>query len=222
MTIHKDLEFYTTLIKFKSPKFVVGFDETGNGAVAGPLCVGACALPLDFAEEVKDSKRYTEKARQEAYEMITRKAASFRVFFRYPLELAEHGHAHCLNSLYQEALSYMYSIYGDDAIYILDGNRAVPSTDVPHSVLVKADDFVPAVSAASIVAKVKRDLIVTNYAVEEYEFEKHKGYPTPSHMHKLEELGPVEGIHRTNVKMVQKALAERGWYKRNNEAVEQD
>jgi len=212
--VYEDYQTYVDLLRKYRPKLIVGFDETGNGAIAGPLAVGACALRLDFSEKVKDSKRYSDKTRQEAYKAVKALALSSKVFYAHPHMIMSMGHGEALTDLYRQALTHMYGLYGEDALYILDGNQVVQDLDIPHSALVKADDFVPAVSAASIVAKVDRDaFLLTKQPSEVWDFASSKGYPTKEHNKTLRKLGPIKGLHRMNIDSVQRAYNKVGWYK---------
>lgn len=213
-TLYSDYQKYVSLLAEYKPEVIVGFDETGTGAIAGPLCVGACALDPDFAEEVKDSKKYSSEAsREKAYQMVKKTALSHKSFMVYPNVIHSLGHAKALESLFTEALEFMYAQFGDRGLYILDGNVEAKTTSVPHTALVKADDFINAVSAASIVAKRERDEIMKTVEPESWAFAKSKGYPTPEHLGLLETLGPIKGLHRVNVERVRKALEDKGWYK---------
>jgi len=210
---YADYQTYVGLLLEQRPTRIIGFDETGNGAIAGPLAVGACALELDFSKKVKDSKRYSDSSRLKAYDMVKAESLLSKTFYAYPDAILEHGHAASLTDLYKQALTFMYEEYGDDGLYILDGNQVVEGLDIPHTALVKADDFIPAVSAASIVAKVDRDYIMQSIQPDPWHFERSKGYPTPDHLRVLAARGPIEGIHRMNIEKVQKAFDKVGWYK---------
>jgi ribonuclease HII len=214
--MYADYQKYTSLLLKHNPSVIVGFDETGNGAIAGPLCVGACALALDFSEVVKDSKRYSsENSRKKAYDMLQDKAIASVAFMVEPDEIAKVGHAAALESLYVSALDFMYEMFEEDGLYIFDGDKPVEDTEIDHYSLVKADDFIPAVSAASVVAKYERDEAIKHVNIGPWRFDKSKGYPTPDHLEMLEELGPIKGVHRMNVERVQKAFDARGWYEEN-------
>jgi len=213
-TMYVDYQRYVKLLAEYQPEVIVGFDETGNGAIAGPLCVGACALSPDFDKEVKDSKRYSsDSAREKAYQMVKENALEYKTFMVHPNGIQRLGHAKALESLYIEALEFMYEKFGDRGLYILDGNVEVEDVYVPHTALVKADDFISAVSAASVVAKRERDEIMKNVEPPAWAFAKSKGYPTPEHLGLLEEFGPIKGLHRMNVERVRKAFDDKGWYK---------
>lgn len=211
--VYADYQTYVDLLLEQRPTRIIGFDETGNGAIAGPLAVGACALELDFSKKVKDSKRYSDSSRLKAYDMVKAESLLSKTFYAYPDAILEHGHAASLTDLYTQALTFMYEEYGDDGLYILDGNQVVEGLDIPHTALVKADDFIPAVSAASIVAKVDRDYIMQSIQPDPWHFEKSKGYPTSAHLRVLEKFGPIQGLHRMNIERVQKAFDKLGWYK---------
>lgn len=204
-------EQYDALLEEHKPTYVVGFDEVGNGAIAGDLCVGACALPVTFSGELKDSKKYTEKSREVACDQVVYSADAWQVRRASPDTIKAVGHKNALDTLFTEALEYMHSIFGDTAVYIVDGTATFP-TAVTHCALVKADDYVPAVSGASILAKCERDKSMRELAYPEWDFGKHKGYPTQTHLARLQNYGPLEGVHRLNVKTVQEALDDKGWY----------
>lgn len=211
--LYEDLNTYIQILEDNTPRYVVGFDETGNGALAGPLCVAGCALSIDYAGKVKDSKNYSEKARKAAYEIVEKDALAAKSFMAMPSLIEEVGHGAALYELYRVALLYFYELYGDDAVYLMDGNQTVRNSDVKHFCLVKGDVFVPAISAASVVAKVERDYMMTHTDHEGYNFAKHKGYPTKEHLEELNRLGPIQDFHRIGIEKVRKAYEKNGWYK---------
>jgi ribonuclease HII len=107
----------------------------------------------------------------------------------------------------------MYAQFGDSAVYILDGNRLSKYSSVPHTCLVKADKYVPAVSAASIIAKYERDqMVISHPLAKEFALDKNKGYGTIEHLNTLDKVGPIKGFHRMNIDKVKKAFNKRGWY----------
>lgn len=211
--LHEDYETYVEILEDHAPKVIVGFDETGNGAIAGPLCVGGCALPIDYTGKVRDSKNYSEKARKEAYEKLNEDALLTKSFMAMPQMIEEVGHGAALYELYRVALLFFFAKFGADAVYLLDGNQCVRHAEVPHYSLVKGDAFVPAISGASIVAKVERDFVMTHTDLDGWNFSKHKGYPTKEHLGELERLGPIKGLHRMNIERVQKSYEKNGWFK---------
>ena len=210
---YKDQQLYRNILEDHSPSFVVGFDETGNGAIAGPLCVAGCVLPVGFSKSIKDSKCYSESSRGKAYKMLKKEALVTKSFMAMPSLIEEVGHGAALYELYRVALLFFYARYGSSAVYLLDGNQTVRNSEVPHYCLVKGDAFVPAISGASIVAKVERDYIMTHTDYEDWNFPKHKGYPTAEHLKELGRLGPIEGFHRMGIERVYKSYERNGWYK---------
>jgi ribonuclease HII len=207
------LETYKALIAEHKPHYVVGFDEVGNGAIAGDLCVAGCALHVGFRGGLKDSKKYTEKAREKAYQQVLHASDARGVYMLSPERINSLGHKRALDLLFTNALNYMYGLFGDTAIYIVDGTATLPEVKFKHTALAKADSYVPAVSAASILAKCERDAKMRDAGYEEWNFAKHKGYPTKFHTDMLKNVGPIEGFHRMNVKTVQTALDAKGWYR---------
>lgn len=211
--LYEDYKTYVKLLEDYTPEVIVGFDETGNGALAGPLCVAGCALPIDYMGDIRDSKKYTESAREKAYDKVSTEALMTKSFMAMPHLIEEAGHGAALYELYRVALLFFYAKYEDRAIYILDGNQHVRHSDIPHHCLVKGDDFVPAISGASIVAKVERDFVMAHTDLDGWNFATHKGYPTKEHLKMLEENGPVEGFHRMSIDRVRKAYEKNGWFK---------
>jgi ribonuclease HII len=213
-------EKYKELIKEHKPKYIVGLDETGNGAIAGCLCVAGCALPVVVSGpknqeyKIKDSKLYTtDTARNRAYKAVMEKTSGYEVRTTSANRITEIGHWEALERLYEDVLQSMYDRFGDEAIYILDGNKRAEYSKVTHTPLVKADKYITAVSAASIIAKYERDMITTQHPLaKEFGIDRNKGYGTKEHMLLLNKLGPIKGFHRMNIEKVQKAFDNVGWY----------
>jgi ribonuclease HII len=175
---------------------VAGIDEAGRGACAGPLVVAAVALGrLDGARwaQVADSKLLTAKARDEAYAHITGLALAWNVVIIGPAEIDRRGLHVCNVAGMRQALAGLSAAPG----YVLTDGFAVPGLAVPALAMWKGDQVAVCVAAASIVAKVTRDRIMSGLHGEypEYGFSRHKGYSTPSHMAALDQHGPSE-VHR--------------------------
>ena len=175
---------------------MAGIDEAGRGACAGPLVVAAVALGrLDGARwaQVADSKLLTAKARDEAYAHITRLALAWNVVIIGPAEIDRRGLHVCNVAGMRQALAGLSAAPG----YVLTDGFAVPGLAVPALAMWKGDQVAVCVAAASIVAKVTRDRIMSGLHGEypEYGFSRHKGYSTPSHMAALDQHGP-SAVHR--------------------------
>jgi ribonuclease HII len=175
---------------------VAGVDEAGRGACAGPLVVAAVALDrFDGARwaQVADSKLLTAKAREEAYAQITQRALAWNVVVIGPDEIDRRGLHVCNVAGMRQALARLSAAPG----YVLTDGFPVPGLAVPALAMWKGDQVAVCVAAASIVAKVTRDRIMSGLHGEypEYGFSRHKGYSTPSHMAALDAHGPSP-VHR--------------------------
>ena len=189
---------------------VAGVDEAGRGACAGPLVVAAVALDrLDGSRwsQVADSKALTAKARDEAYRHIVRSALAWHVVVIEPGEIDRRGLHVCNVAGMRQALAGLTASPG----YVLTDGFAVPGLAVPALAMWKGDQVAVCVAAASIVAKVTRDKIMSGLHAEypEYGFSRHKGYSTPSHMAALDVHGPSP-VHRRSFVNVSCRLDERG------------
>jgi len=175
---------------------VAGVDEAGRGACAGPLVVAAVALDrLDSSRwaQVADSKALTAKARDEAYRHIAATALAWHVIVIDPGEIDRRGLHVCNVAGMRRALAGLTVSPG----YVLTDGFAVPGLAAPALAMWKGDQVAVCVAAASIVAKVTRDRIMSGLHAEypEYGFSRHKGYSTPSHMAALDVHGPSP-VHR--------------------------
>jgi ribonuclease HII len=167
---------------------VCGIDEAGRGPLAGPVSAAAVILPDHFPFELlADSKVLTQQRRERAFEAITTMAA-WANEWAWPSEIDE------LNILGATMLAMrraflLLGMVPD--ITVVDGTR-LPDIPGARLALVKADATVPAVMAASIVAKVSRDRMMErcDWLYPEYGYARHKGYPTKEHRALCRLLGP--------------------------------
>ncbi|MFQ7318092.1 MAG: ribonuclease HII [Massilimicrobiota timonensis] len=180
-------------------KYIVGLDEAGRGPMAGPLVVGAVIFPQGYYnDKINDSKKLTEKKREELYQIIIQEALA------YQIEIIDVAGVDRLN-VYQASKKGMIDAIDHLSIrpdYAL--TDAMPLGDViEHQAIVKGDAKSLSIGAASILAKVTRDHIMNDYAkiYPEYGFEKHKGYPTKQHKEALKAYG-VTPIHRRSFQPV--------------------
>ena len=174
----------------------VGLDEAGRGPLAGPVYAAAVILPADFPVDVlNDSKKMTEKNREEATALITKEAA-------WGIAGAEAAEIDKINILQASLLAMSRAwealVKSFPAIAEKSGLSAVadglncPSIPIPCRAMVKADAKIPEVMAASILAKTARDRIMKKFSLfyPEYGYEKHKGYPTKAHLEAIARYGP--------------------------------
>jgi ribonuclease HII len=182
----------------------VGIDEVGRGCWAGPFVVGAVILGRPIAG-LKDSKALSKVQRERLAIQISAQAQAVGLGWVTPSEVDELGLTKAMMVAMQRALDQITIPF--DRI-IIDGNIPYLSDRYPVTALVKADSLVPAVSAASIVAKVARDQYMSEAAQRYplYAFEKHVGYGTKLHLDMLK-LHGVCDLHRLSYKPVRAILA---------------
>lgn len=189
-------------------KTICGIDEAGRGPLAGPVTAGAVILPDDFPFEIlNDSKKLSEKKRLNAEIIIKEKAIAWSVIH------VSHEMIDKINilqaSLLAMKLAYESLHTNDNVPYtkgvtdiIVDGNF-FPNINAPENVnciaKVKADATVYSVMAASILAKTARDKLMVQYSLlyPEYQYDKHKGYPTKLHRDICKKIGPSPIQRRT-------------------------
>lgn len=175
-------------------QLVCGADEAGAGPLAGAVYAAAVILPpeLEIAG-LNDSKQLTEKKREALFPVIQERAVAWAVAW------ADEGEIDAMNILNARLLAMERAIQKLDPApdyALIDGNRDRGIT-VSHETVVKGDSRSANIAAASILAKVSRDRYMLEMAqtYPEYEFEKHKGYPTKRHYEFLRKYGPCP-IHR--------------------------
>lgn len=180
----------------------VGIDEVGRGCWAGPVVAGAAILARPI-EGLKDSKKLS-KARRERLAEIIDQEAIIGLGWVEPKLVDELGITAAVALAMQRALDAIDVPYDE---VIIDGNYNFLPDNSKVSILIKADDTIPAVSAASIVAKVARDnyMAEIDSKVPGYDFAKHVGYGTALHLERLK-LHGVSSMHRQSFKPVKALL----------------
>ena len=179
-------------------RLVCGCDEAGAGPLAGRVYAGAVILPDGLELPwLNDSKQVTEKRREALYGQITELAAAWSVAWVEPAEI---DRIDILNSRIKAMQSAIDGLSPRADFALIDGNRdhgKCCAIETPHRLVVKGDSLSVSVAAASILAKVSRDRYMREMAARypQYEFERHKGYPTKRHYELLREFGPCP-IHR--------------------------
>lgn len=185
---------------------VAGADEAGRGACAGPLVVAACVLPpgrRGRIDGLDDSKVLSPATREYLYGRVTSRALAYSIVIIPATEIDAFGlHVANLAGM-RRALCTLVP----GAQYALTDGFPVPGLGVPATAVWKGDATVACIAAASILAKVTRDRIMTGMHDEwpEYEFAQHKGYITPAHSAVLSRLGPCPA-HRRRYVNVRRAL----------------
>lgn len=173
---------------------ICGVDEAGRGPLAGP--VFAAAVILDPARPIaglRDSKKLSEARRDELAQQIKENALAWSIAQCSEAEIDEFNILHATMLAMRRAIGTL-GFLPERAL--IDGNRC-PACEVPAQAVIKGDDKVPAISAASILAKTARDaaLLDLHARYPLYGFDRHKGYPTPLHLERLR-LHGVSPVHR--------------------------
>lgn len=184
---------------------LAGVDEVGRGPLAGPVVTAAVILSPDdpYLGQYRDSKKVAEKKRLKLYHHIRKHAVA------YTVTMATVEEIDYLNILHATMLSMRRSVEGlavRPLRVVVDGNRT-PDLTMPAEAIIGGDDLVQEIAAASIIAKVVRDRLMTMLDVRHpgYQFAKHKGYGTKVHMDALREHGPCPA-HRRSFAPVAKLL----------------
>lgn len=171
-----------------------GVDEAGRGPLAGPVYAAAVILPFGISiPGLDDSKKLSEKKRDMLFDVICEKAISFGIAFASEKEIDE---INILNASMLAMRRAVEQLSTPPQLALIDGNRA-PTLSCPARTIVKGDAKSASIAAASILAKVSRDRVMLQLAERypEYEFAKHKGYPTRLHYEKLAQFGACP-VHR--------------------------
>ena len=212
MRSKKFLSAEQTSLAWDLPGLVAGVDEAGRGPLAGPVV--AAAVILDDLRPIKglaDSKKLTARTRERLYDEIRAHALCCSVAEATVEEIDR------LNILQATMLAMQRAVQGlrlKPTKVLVDGNR-LPVLDVLSEAIVQGDAKVPAISAASILAKVHRDRWCQSIDAQypEYGFAGHKGYGTATHLQVLQTLG-VTPWHRRSFSPVAQALTQTGEYSR--------
>lgn len=186
------------------PACLAGVDEVGRGPLAGPVVAAAVILdPEHPIEGLADSKKLSEKRRESLAAEIRTHALA------WSLGRAEVEEIDAINILQASLLAMQRAVAGLThlpEIVLVDGNRC-PQLTLPVRAIVKGDALVPAISAASIIAKVSRDreMVALDAEYPGYGLARHKGYPSRLHVNALQTLG-VTPIHRRSYAPVRRVI----------------
>ncbi|MFU6377759.1 ribonuclease HII [Metapseudomonas otitidis] len=185
-------------------ELVAGVDEVGRGPLCGPVVTAAVILdPARPIQGLNDSKKLSEARREALFDEIREKALAWCIARAEVEEIDQ------LNILHATMLAMQRAVEGlsvPPKLALIDGNRC-PRLAVPSAPVVQGDAKVPAIAAASILAKVSRDreMAELDALYPGYGLAGHKGYPTPVHLEALKRLGPT-AIHRRSFAPVRELL----------------
>lgn len=187
-------------------RYIVGIDEAGRGPLAGPVAVGAVAVPHDFdwarIEGVRDSKKLSEKKREDVYTRMRALEGDgvlrVAVSFSDARDIDARGIVPAIYSALERALASL-SLSPNSCEVLLDGGLKAPAQYTSQKTIIRGDDSERVISLASIAAKVSRDHLMLEEAKKfpEYALEVHKGYGTKAHREAISRLG-LSPIHRAS------------------------
>ncbi len=196
--IYPTLDLEKTLWK-KGFKFVAGLDEAGRGPLAGPVVAGCVCItsPEQAIESVRDSKKMTEKQRNEAYDLIIQKSSGYGIGVVDAKRIDKIGIRHAVLEAMTKAVEETEKMLKQRIDYIIADGGIYLIEDYNMESINKGDLNHYSIAAGSVLAKVTRDRIMNQYANKfpQYGFERHVGYGTKLHMEMIRKYGPCE-IHR--------------------------
>ena len=179
--------------------YICGIDEAGRGPLAGPVVAGAVILPKGKRIlYVNDSKKLSEKKRDELFDVIKEEAFSYGIGIVSPERIDEINILQANYEAMRDAVSQL-SVKPD---ILLNDAVTIPGIDIKQIPIIKGDAKSLSIASASILAKVTRDRLMTEYdsLYPEYGFAKHKGYGTKVHIEAIKEYGPCPIHRRTFIK----------------------
>ena len=191
----KEIERLNRLKEFEKKLYstglnhIAGIDEAGRGPLAGPVVVGIAIMkPDSFIEGVNDSKKISERKREQLYEQITSEAIDWAVGIVDQKEIDEINILNATKKALHMAISNLK--VKPDRI-LVDALEHIDTYGIPYTSIIKGDAKIYSISVASIIAKVTRDRIMRQWdeIYPGYGFEKHKGYGTAAHIAAIKEYG---------------------------------
>ena len=179
----------------KGYTLIAGVDEAGRGPLAGPVFAATVVFEKGtFIEGINDSKKLSEKKREALFDIICEKALYYNIVSVDEKEIDR------INILNASLKAFELAVTGLEKlpdVTLIDGNRCKENFPTPYETIVKGDAKSMSIAAASILAKVSRDryIVGLDSLYPEYNFKKHKGYPTKEHREAIAKYGPCP-IHR--------------------------
>ena len=180
--------------EYSDHQAICGIDEVGRGPFAGPVVAGAVILPKDHPIlYLNDSKKLSEKKREELYEVILKEAVATGIGMASPARIDE---INILQATY-EAMRMAISNLSVQPDLLLNDAVTIPEIEIRQIPIIKGDAKSVSIAAASILAKVTRDRLMVEYekVFPGYDFASNKGYGTKAHIEGLKKFGPTP-IHR--------------------------
>ncbi len=189
-------------------QFIAGIDEAGRGPLAGPVVAAACILPPDaFLSGINDSKKLTHRQRNAFFQFLTNSSQ-----IAFGIGIVDHEEIDRINILEATKCAMMLAVDNlpKPPDFLLIDAVQLKMLAVPFKAIIHGDALSQSIAAASVIAKVTRDMLMTSYhdTWPEYGFDKHKGYATAGHRKALETFGPCP-IHRKSFEPIKSQFANR-------------
>ncbi len=182
--------------EYEACGYICGIDEVGRGPLAGPVVAGAVILPKDCEIlYINDSKKLSEKKREELYDVIMEQAVATGIGMASPARIDEINILQATYEAMREAI-HKLSVQPD---ILLNDAVTIPEVQIRQVPIIKGDAKSISIGAASIIAKVTRDRLMVEYdkIMPEYDFASNKGYGSAAHIEALKKYGPSP-IHRAS------------------------
>ena len=179
-------------------EYIGGVDEVGRGPLVGNVVAACCVLPKDFKlDGLNDSKKLSEKKRDEYYNYIIENAIAYAVGKVSPEEIDEINIYEASRKAMMIAISEVRSKINLE--HVLVDAMPLPDLDIPHTPIIKGDAKSISIAAASVIAKVVRDreMYELDLKYPMYGFKNHKGYPTKKHIEAINTYGLIDGYRLT-------------------------
>lgn len=187
--------------EYESHGWICGIDEVGRGPLCGPVVASAVILPKDCQIlYLNDSKKLSEKKREELYDVIMEQAIAVGIGMASPQKIDE---INILQATYEAMRQAIAGLKVKPAVLLNDA-VTIPGVDIPQIPIIKGDAKSVSIAAASIIAKVTRDRMMVEYdcMYPGYDLASNKGYGTKVHMEALRNVGPCEIHRRTFIKNI--------------------
>ena len=187
--------------EYESHGWICGIDEVGRGPLCGPVVASAVILPKDCQIlYLNDSKKLSEKKREELYDVIMEQAIAVGIGMASPQKIDE---INILQATYEAMRQAIAGLKVKPAVLLNDA-VTIPGVDIPQIPIIKGDAKSVSIAAASIIAKVTRDRMMVEYdrMYPGYDLASNKGYGTKIHMEALRNVGPCEIHRRTFIKNI--------------------
>lgn len=179
-------------------EFIAGVDEVGRGPLVGNVVTACCVLPKDFKlDGLTDSKKLTEKKREEYYKYIIEHCICYSIGRCTPEEIDKYNILEATKIAMKRAIDEVKKKINLEYV-LIDGNMKF-DLDIPYKSIVKGDSKSISISAASVIAKVTRDheMYELDKLYPMYGYASHKGYPTKKHIEALKEYGIIDGYRKS-------------------------